>query len=396
MATTLVSTPAALKAALAEAAAYDVIELAPGVYAGDTIAMTGPHVAGLMLSGFKFPAGEVTVLGQPGAVLPGLGVASCQGLHFAGLEFDLPATVPTAAQMANGQPASAFSYIQFGGCADVVLKSSLVKGPAGGVLANTPSGVLARGCTGFKVKKVEFVGLHKSMQFVDSQRVTVNENFAHGGFDDFIDNVGGSNFAVVGNRVQNMHTDVADTDHPDCCQFWTDTGGALTDLDFADNFFGRGPTGQPIQGWPFLQNLTGTATVPFAYHQRVSATLNIVAGGDANAFTFGGVEGLLAAGNIGVADPRAVLTGTLQVVKPSLLIDGCTGVTVSGNQAAGFHLDPWSAKARPSQAVSGFTAAGALTLGNALTQPYSDGGAALLAAWLARGPRHFGTTYLGA
>jgi hypothetical protein len=376
--------PSLLKA-LSTAKPGDTIQLGSGVYTGPMTGSASLNYPGVTLKGFNFSppvtirgTGEVTAGpggSLVGARVVGLCVKGSTGLTFKGVDFDLPPYDGPADP--TGNRAKTLIAAQVTGSGNITFQDCIFRSAPSVTLATAPSALLLSTSAGVVVEGCEFKDLHYAIEYAGVSRLLISNNFIHNCQDDAMRGGGVKGFTVTGNRLQNLHPDASDQDHPDSCQIWTSGGMApTTDVVISDNFFGRG-TGQGAQGFPFCSN-TGQ---PFAYHERFTVQDNIMAGCDWNGTTLAGVDTATITRNILQADSRMILTGvppTEKVIVPRIILFNCKNVAVTDN-VAGTPIK--------TSEVTGFTESG-----NTVNEPYTDGGAALLALWLSRKPRRFNSS----
>lgn len=379
---TLVKDGPSLVAALMAATSPLSLLLAPGLYTGPAFGgVTGPNFPGVLIQGYAGP--PVTIIGQAGATVQGLGLLSCTGaLTFEDVEFWLPALGVIPAGFGPGD----ITPIQLLNSANITFNGGSIHSDPTVTLATASGGILSRNSSAVAIEGVEFHHLHKAVAFLVGKACAVTNSYWHDGYDDFIDFAAVAGLTVQGNRTENNHFDATDQDHPDTCQGWTAGGAApSSNILVDDNFHARGSRGLPIQGWPFIQN-DGPAEADIAakglWHQGVTVTDNISAGAMWNGCIVDGAQHVTITGNIMQADPRPDSSG--QVNTPWIAFDGCDQILVDGNvTSGGIFPDLWWAKLTPPVLSTNVT----IGQGNSQVGPYADGGAALLAQWLARKPR---------
>jgi hypothetical protein len=331
-----------------------------------------------------------------GAWFTGLTVKGSTGLTFRGVDFNIPPYAGPADP--TGNRAKTQIGVQVAASNTILFQDCIFHSAATVTLATAPSALLVGSSTQVGIAGCEFKNLHYAIEYETVKSLVISDSFIHNCQDDAMRGGGITGFTVSGNRIQNLHPDASDQDHPDSCQLWTSGGLApSTDVFIIDNFFGRG-TGLGAQGFPFCSNVTD----PMIYHQRFTVRNNIMAGCDWNGITLGGVDTATVAGNILQADSRPVLNGvppTEKIITPRILIDSCKNVSVTNNVSATQpKLDPWAGPAvKASQETPPVPTNKSLTTGytesgNTVNEPYTDGGAALLALWLSRKPRRFNSS----
>ena len=266
-------TPGVLRL-LAGAKAGGVIRLRPGVY--DHVVINGFH-------------GDATLTSlEPGrpAVLTDLTIKNSSGLTLKSLDFDNTNFPPNAS---NPGGTSAFLIVN----SDNILLSKLdVHGSPSGSLATDVSGFSINSSRHVTVEHSDFHNLHTALHHGNDEWLTVRDNHFHHLRDDGFSGGGSSNVLVENNHCDSNHPDgAADTDHPDCIQFWTaGTKAPAHDITIVGNTYDRGD-GTPTQGiW--MRDEVGT--LPF---QHVTVTGNVIRGAMYNGISVYGATDVKISGN---------------------------------------------------------------------------------------------------
>ena len=248
-----VSTTAGLLSALSSASPGERILLAPGNYEG------------VVIRGFKGTATVASANPARPAVLRDLTIDNSSGLVLEDLEMSTVGTPIDAAGF--GKMPFRVLHSQ-----NIVLRHLNVHGAPDGALATDISGLLVRWSDHVTVENSEFSHLHNGMQHVDDDHLVIRGNHFHLLWDDGIRGGGSSDVLVENNLCDSNHPDLADTDHPDCIQFWTaNTTASVHDIVIRGNVYHRG-TGNQVQGI-FIRD--DKMTYPFL---RVVITGNVIEG----------------------------------------------------------------------------------------------------------------------
>jgi hypothetical protein len=262
MTTINVSNSTDLVAALTSAVAGETIALAPGVYSP------------MALYNLVVPAGVTVTSAIPGdpAVLTGVTANHCTGLNFTGLTFSTAST-----PIGPYGPSTTWSF-QFDNCTGLHLSKLAVVGTPGVTLANATSGIKVEKCYSTYIAFNTFSWLHYGIEHDgDSGLAIIGNSFSYL-YDDAIRGGGSSYVRVLNNAMTSMHMDPTDTDHPDCCQFWTIAGTTATNITVSGNTYVRGD-GNPIQGVFFEDSIGGLA------FNNVTINDNSITGGGYNGIT---------------------------------------------------------------------------------------------------------------
>jgi parallel beta-helix repeat protein len=329
--TITVKDSAGLVSALKAAKAGDVVQLAAGNYSNVT------------LSGLKF-AGTVTITSQDPnhmAVMNGFTVKDSDGLKFQGLEM-------------NVDPGKAYPY-QVWSSNNVTFDGVKVHGTMDDNPHNDVGGVQIRNSTNVTVSNSEFQQLEHGISHLDSNGITVNNNYFHDLRTDGVRGGGSSKVTVKDNFFTDF--DPAEGDHPDAIQLWTtNTTKIASDIVITGNVVVRGE-GSAIQG-VFLRDQVGG--LPFT---NVTISNNMVVGGLTQGIGVVGGQNVTISNNtvVGLPDQRS-----------SILTNDVTG-TVSNNTGTHFRIDPGPAES-----------------GNKTVESPTDGGKAVQTAWLLANGRTVG------
>ena len=327
MTTTIVKDSTGLTAALKNAQAGDVIKLAAGDYAA------------LTLTGLKF-SGMVTVTSQDPSALAtmnGLILRDSQNIKLQGLEFKVDGT-------------KADYPFQVAGSTNINLDSLKVHGSMNGDPTDDAAAILIRTSKNVSLTNSEFQQLRHGVQHMDSDGVTVANNYFHHIQTDGVRGGGSSNVSVTGNNFTSFH--MKDGDHPDAIQFWTtNTTKSAANIVVSNNVITRGD-GDPIQGIFFRDQVGG---LPYL---DVKIADNMVVGGMYNGIALGSAVGALISGNTVVGLPD----------QPSWIrVSDVTNLGLTNNSSTSYLVDP----------VAGHTESGNKTL----TVP-TDGGKLIQQQWL--------------
>jgi hypothetical protein len=264
-----------LSRALLHAGQDGDIALAPGTY--DNIVIDGVH-------------SNITIHSESSshkAVIKSLKVTKSSGLTFSDLDFSTE-DAPIVGNVAMG--IIPFKVLD---SSNITLKNLVVHGSPQGALATDVSGILIRNSNHITVAQSEFRNLHWALDHVDDDHLTVIGNHFHNNRDDGVRGGGSSNVLIADNRCDSNHPDgAADTDHPDCIQFWTaHTTVSAHDIMIVGNVYERG-TGGATQGI-FIRDDVGT--LPF---HNVIIRGNIMKGSLAGAIEVWGATDVDVVGNL--------------------------------------------------------------------------------------------------
>jgi Ca2+-binding RTX toxin-like protein len=221
---TIVSSAAALNAALKVAHTGDTIELAAGTYSGITAA------------NLHFATGVTVTSADPTheATITGLHVSASSGLTFQGLDFYAdPAGGQNPFQVTSGSDSIVFDHLS-------------VHGQIGGDLANQVGAFLLRDSTNLSVTNSGFQYLWIGIGHLNASGLTVSGNNLHDIRMDGVRGGGSNNVTVSNNTFTDFHPLTGE--HADAIQFWTTNTTAPThDIAVTNNLMQRG-TGAVIQG----------------------------------------------------------------------------------------------------------------------------------------------------
>jgi Ca2+-binding RTX toxin-like protein len=221
---TIVTSAAALNAALKTALSGDTIQLAAGVYSG--VVATNLHFA----TGITVTSADPTNM----ASITGLHVVGSSGITFQGLDF-------------YADPAGGQTPFQVGGASDNIHFDHLsVHGQIGGDLANQVGPLLLRDSTNLSVTNSEFQSLWWGIEHLNDTGLTLTGNNLHNIRMDGIRGGGSNNVIASNNTFSDFHPLTGE--HPDAIQFWTQNTTAPThDITVDNNLMTRGG-GAPVQG----------------------------------------------------------------------------------------------------------------------------------------------------
>lgn len=319
----------------------ELISAVKHAHDGDTILLASGTYAGVALKNITIN-GNVTIAsadaGHP-AVLSDLLVKGSSGLSFANLDF-----VATASS-------SNFSFQVFGSN-HINFDHIDVKGPANLGSGDEVSPFMIRNSSDIAVTNSEFSNVWHGISMLDNDGVTIADNFFHDIRTDGVRGGGNSNLSISNNMFTDFFPSAGD--HPDAIQLWTtNTTETAHDIVITDNLIVRGD-GAAVQGI-FLRDTFDN--LPFS---NVTITGNLVAGGMYNGIAIDGVNDGLIANNVvaGFADQKSWIRA-----------NNDKGLVIVDNQATAYSLDERE-DARISE--------------NLITQSAQDGGARVVAAWLAQ------------
>jgi hypothetical protein len=332
---TTVSTAAALAAALkACGAAACLITVAPG-------ARIDPFV----LSNWT---GQATIASQSAAspgVFGQVRMTRVTGLTFEHLVFDA-SRVPVGPFGVKGSWAWVCST-----CSSLTFADDTFGGSPTGTLASDVSGLSIAYGTNVSVTGSTFDHLHNALAVSGATHVTLGTRSLIR--DDAIEAAGDSDVTVTDVKCRNQHPDgpIADTDHPDCVQFWTTPALpvaqaiTITGVDYA-----RGTIGTPADCiWVYNP---GTAPT----FQGLAITASRCVGAQQAGVGVYGVAGAVISGNTVCAVPPM---GSLIYARNSV------GVRIAGNQVSA----PPANIGSSGLTISGNRAIAACTAADALGQP---------------------------
>ena len=325
----------ALSQALQFAADGDVIKLSPGVYSG------------LNFKGLSFSQGVTVTSADPKnpAVLTDLRLNNCDGLTFSSLDLSNTRNVDLAFQVVASS--------------NITLDHLDIHGTGTMAAALQARLMFIRNSTDVKVLNSEFsMGAH-GLSVLNSNFVTVQDNYFHALRSDGVRGGGNSDLTIRGNVFTDFHP--APLDHPDAIQLWTrNTSQPVSNIIIESNVVLRG-TGGPIQG-VFLRDIGGT--LPFT---NVLIADNVVAGGRYNGIAVSGVRNGYIADNIvqGFSDQVSWIRTS-----------NATGMVVQGNEASQY---------------SGVLKAAVGQNGNASIASATDQGVGIINQWLSQHPTFIST-----
>ncbi len=289
-----------LNAAVLQASAGALNATVGAARPGDTIiAAPGAHGA-LSLTDLSFDP-PVTISG-PGAVLTGLDLQNVRGLNLVGLEFAVACGSGRYPLVAYGSKALRFDGLNIHGD------------------DNCWAGLLLRESADIVVTRSEIHHLANGVSRVNSSDVTISENFLHDLSSDGVNGGGGSNIAVVRNRMTDFRP--ARGAHPDGIQFWT-TGAAApaSHILIQGNVIDRGSGDLATVAQGVFIELDS----PDRRWSDVKVLDNVILGGMYNGVLADGVDGLEVAGN--------TVTGFPDMESWIRIAPGNTQVAVHDNSA---------------------------------------------------------------
>lgn len=327
MTTYTVSTSAQLVSTIAKAGSGDTILLEAGTY-------SGIDIRNVSTSGVTITSADQGNL----ATITDFNIRNSSGLSFSNLNL-------TAQTTKESQTFFVF------GSKDIHFDKVVVSGPQVEVSETNVSPFTIRQSEDVSVTNSEFHHLWHGLGLRDTNNVVVSGNYFHDIRTDGIRGGGNSNLLIDGNLFTNFYS--AAGDHADAIQLWT-TGiaEAAHDIVITNNAIIRGD-GVPMQGI-FIRDTYDT--LPF---RDLLITGNLVIGGNHNGIAVDGAIGGTISGNTVLA-----LDGHQSWIRTIMT----QGFTISGNTSTFFMTDT---------STKGYLA------GNTLGSEPTDGGAAVLAAWLA-------------
>lgn len=317
-----------------------VLQAAPGALSaavraaksGDTIiAASGDHGT-LSMTDLRFDP-PVTISGS-GAVLTGMDLKNVQGLSLVGLEFAPACGSGRYPLIAYGSKALRFEGLNIHGD------------------SNCWAGLLLRESTDILVTGSEIHHVANGVSRLNSSDVTISDNFLHHLSSDGVNGGGGSDIAVIRNRMTDFRP--APGAHPDGIQFWT-TGAATpaSHILIQGNVIDRGSGDLATVAQGVFIELDS----PDRRWSDVKVLDNVVIGGMYNGVFADGVDGLEVA--------RNTVTGFPDMESWIRIAPGNTQVALHDN-AAQRYID-----GRADLTVQA---------SNRLIPASKDGGAAILAA----------------
>ncbi len=319
----IVSNAAELMNAVKKAAGGDTIKLASGSY-GD-----------ITLSNFKF-AGGLTITSldvSAPAELTGLRMRGAEGLTFSNLV------------LTDKTPDVAYDFL-IRESSDIHFDHVLIQGTETGELTAKP--FMIRDSSNVSVTNSEITNVRYGIAMLNSDGITLTNNYLHDIRTDGIRGGGNSNVTISGN----LFTDFSPVagDHPDAIQFWT-TGetASAKNIVITDNVILRGDGGA-IQGI-FMGDEAG---LPY---QNVVIDGNVVIGGMYSGISVASAEQLQVTNNT---------VGSIGDQDSWIYVSGAD--VVSGNKAETYILDRTNV---------------GLPAGNEYLAPVVDNGRAILVDWLA-------------
>jgi len=278
-------------------------------------------------------------------VLTDLRLNNCDGLTFSSLDLSNTRNVDLAFQVVASS--------------NITLDHLDIHGTGTMAAALQARLMFIRNSTDVKVLNSEFsMGAH-GLSVLNSNFVTVQDNYFHALRSDGVRGGGNSDLTIRGNVFTDFHP--APLDHPDAIQLWTrNTSQPVSNIIIESNVVLRG-TGGPIQG-VFLRDIGGT--LPFT---NVLIADNVVAGGRYNGIAVSGVRNGYIADNIvqGFSDQVSWIRTS-----------NATGMVVQGNEASQY---------------SGVLKAAVGQNGNASIASATDQGVGIINQWLSQHPTFIST-----
>jgi Right handed beta helix region len=325
----MVSSAAALTAALKLAQGGDTVELQAGTYSG------------LKLSNLTFAGGVTITSADPNhqAVVTDLTLTNVNGLSFTHIEF------------AEAGPGYLISKSQ-----NIAFDHDFVHGSLDGNASNDPGGLDFLDSSNVAITNSEFTQLKVAISvgantLPSVSNITVSGNDIHGLEKAGVIMAGASNVSIANNFISDIRA--VNGDHPDAIQFFTTgTKVAAHDIDIANNIIMRG-AGDATQGI-FLRDQVGT--LPY---QNLTIENNLVVGTGYGGIYVMGVNGAQITGNELVSDPG-------KTNNTWMLVQGGTNVTSTGNTA---------------QAISFDAVTNVRESGDVINTPVDDGGQLAVDSW---------------
>jgi len=310
---------------------------------GDTIALAGGSYAALSIKDLKFAQGVIITSADPGspAVITGILVKNSSGFQFTDLE-----VLAVGVQNSYG--------IEVNQSQDVHFTRINLHGSLDGNAQNDPYGFLIRNSSDVSIADSEMHQLGAGVAHLDSDHLTVTNNYIH---DVRMDGMrgGGSSWVLVdSNRFANFFPATA-KDHGDAIQFWTtNTTTSAHDIVITNNVMIRG-AGAGAQGI-YLNDEVGN--VPY---RDVVISGNLMIGGHFNGIAVFNGDNVAITDNIvaGYPDFRSWIS-----------IERVTNATMTGNSANQIHIEDKNIADPP----------------NAILVPQATDQSKLIAQWLAAHP----------
>lgn len=272
----LVASSTELNAALRIAQSGDIIRLGSGTY--DGISMFGTHFAG---AGVRITSADP---GNPAELL-GVRLTQSSGLTIANVTLkDMDAATDYTFQVKDSS--------------NIVFDGIKLVGPAGDI-GYTANPFMIRASTNVTITNSEFTHMRYGVNLLDSNGVTVTNNYFHDIRTDGVRGGGTSNVVISNNRFTDFFP--ADGDHPDAIQFWTNGISTIaSNITITDNEIVRG-NGAPMQGIFMRDEATN---LPYT---NVVISGNLVLGGMYNGIYVNHANGLQITNNIvdGFADQKS-------------------------------------------------------------------------------------------
>lgn len=318
--------------------AQDAAQLKAGIVAGQLDILLTPGSWPLITIASQKRAGVKIASLDPAkpAVLSGLLVKASTGFIFSDLEFMATAAAGTALQVLDS--------------ADIAFSALNVHGSLDGDPTNDTSAMLVRNSQRVSVVDSEFQQLANAIAHLDCDGLELLRNHIHDIRIDGVRGGGSSNVTIRWNVFESFFRMIGD--HPDAVQFWnSNTSEVDSNIDVSDNVFMRGK-GTASQG------IFITAQISALRYRNVTVARNLIVGGMYHGITVSGADGVSVVDNIVAGAPD---------MNSRITVEKATGVTVIGNQAPSYILDPANTYLANADNTK-------------IAQP-TDGGLALLAQW---------------
>lgn len=271
----------------------------------------------------------ITVIGLAGAVLRGLDLRGARDIRLEGITFDYtfaPSDPPHMRPFAvSDSQGVTFAQVTF-------------DGDDGANGYPTAYGLNITDSRDVTVKDSRLTGFVRGMVVANTQGLRITGNDVSGMRSDGLNFAQVSDVQITGNDIHDFDRDLANSDHADMIQFWTNgTTAPSRNIVIADNILnaGAGAYSQSI----FMRNelvdrgLAGDAM----FYRDVSITGNIIMNAHTHGITVGETKGLLIARNTVVQNPDAA-GGTdnpsLWVPRIRVAADA-RDVAITGNVVAG-------------------------------------------------------------
>jgi Ca2+-binding RTX toxin-like protein len=323
-------------------------------HSGDTIQLAAGTYSTLLLQNYNFAGAGVTITSADPAhqaILTGMTLRNDTGFNISNVEMTV-------------NPAGADNPFQIASSTNINLNHLNVHGSLDGNPQDDVGGMIIRDSSNVTLSNSEFQQLHWAVTQLNDTGLTITNNNFHDIRTDGIRGGGSSNVTISHNAFSSFSPVAGD--HADAIQFWTtNTTASAHDITISDNVITRG-SGDAFQGI-FMRDDVGN--LPF---QNVQISGNLVSGGLYNGIVVQGGTHVAITGNevIGLAD------------QPSWIdVRGDSNVTLANNQATQFLND----------GSTNVTATNDTTIATP-----TDGGKALISAFLHQNPTDIASTTLSA